>query len=102
DVQEVELEVPSLGERQRTRVWSPPGTAPDQRLPLLVAHDGIEYAAFSGLLRLLERLSHRGDLPAMRAALLPPLRRGEHYSPSPAYAEALAREVLPALAALAP
>jgi len=38
----------------------------------------------------------------MRAALLHPMRRDEHYSASDAYAEALAGEVLPALARVAP
>jgi enterochelin esterase-like enzyme len=102
EVEDFEIEVPSLGERQRTRIWSPPGTVPDRRLPLLVAHDGIEYAEFSGLVRMLERLSYRGGLPPMRAALLHPMRRGDHYSASPAYAEALAREILPSLARRAP
>jgi enterochelin esterase family protein len=38
----------------------------------------------------------------MRAALLAPVHRHDHYSASPAYARALVSEVLPALAALAP
>jgi enterochelin esterase-like enzyme len=101
-VTDLEIEVPSLDDRQLTRIWSAPGTTPDERLPLLVAHDGIEYAQFAGLLALLDRRSHAGVLPPMRAALLHPMRRGEHYSASPAYAEALAREILPSLATLAP
>jgi len=97
------IDVPSLGGTMRAALWSSPGaTSSGTRLPLLVAHDGLEYARHSRLTRMLDRLSWRGALPPMRAALLHPMRRDEHYSASDAYAEALAREVLPALAGAAP
>jgi enterochelin esterase family protein len=102
EVRDLELEVPSLGGHLHALIWSPPDASPGERLPLLVAHDGIEYAQYSALRVLLDRLTHRRALPPMRAALLHPMRRGEHYSASPAYAEALAREILPALAGPAP
>ena len=43
---------------------------PSEPLPLLVAHDGPEYAELSALLRYLARLVAEGELPPHRAALL--------------------------------
>lgn len=60
-----------------------------ERSPLLVAHDGPEYAEFSALVTLL------GRLPPLRAVLLAPVDRNELYSASARYARALADEILP-------
>ncbi|MDP9405543.1 MAG: alpha/beta hydrolase-fold protein [Actinomycetota bacterium] len=84
------------------RVWSSRGAGEEEALPLLVAHDGSEYAAYSRLLRLLDRMTTEGRLPPMRAALLDPVERDDHYSASAAYARAMAVDVLPALEWLAP
>lgn len=67
--------------------WTHPDA--DERSPLLVAHDGPEYAEYSSLLRLLEQL------PPLRAVLLAPVNRDETYSASARYARALAEELLP-------
>ncbi len=83
-------------------LWSPYGTEPDEPLPLLVAHDGVEYARYSGLRAFFDRLWRAGTLPAMRAALLQPVARDDQYSASPAYAKALTEVVLPRLGQLAP
>jgi enterochelin esterase-like enzyme len=72
-------------------------------LPLLVVHDGPEYAEYSWLLRMLASASAELELPPLRAALLaPPYPRDDHYSASARYARALARELLPALTRIAP
>ena len=68
--------------------WSHPDA--DERSPLLVAHDGPEYADHSSLLTLL------GRLPPLRAVLLAPIDRNETYSASALYARALVEELLPA------
>ena len=70
-------------------LWAHPDAT--ERSPLLVAHDGPEYAEHSDLLRLL------GHLPPLRAVLIAPVDRNEIYSASPRYARALAEEILPAL-----
>ncbi|MFN2388178.1 MAG: alpha/beta hydrolase [Actinomycetota bacterium] len=84
------------------RLWTSAGAAPDEPLPLVVAHDGFEYADFSGLLSLLDVMTAAGRLPPVRAALLQPVDRDEIYSGSAAYGRALALEILPALAEIAP
>ena len=85
------------------QLWTSRDTDAEQPLPLLVVHDGPEYAEFSSLTRYLDHATQRGALPPLRAALLaPPWPRDEHYSGSAAYARALATEVMPALQWLAP
>jgi enterochelin esterase family protein len=66
--------------------------------PLLVAHDGPEYAELSKLLHFLGALHASGRIPAVTVALLPPVDRNETYSASALYSAALAREIVPALA----
>lgn len=83
-------------------LWSPPGTDPGAQLPLLVAHDGPEYAKYSGLTLMLDRLTEAGRIPPMRAALIGPLERDQSYSASAAYSRSLAHEVLPQLLERAP
>ena len=88
----------------RGLLWSSAGAEPGEPLPLLVVHDGPEYAEYSGLLRLLDSAAAEHELPPLRAALLAPVtgHRDEHYSASSRYATALERDLLPALVARAP
>ena len=84
-------------------LWSASETDPAEPLPLLVVHDGPEYAEYSSLLRLLDHLVDFGEVPLMRAALIPPpADRNDAYSASARYANALAAEVVPALRSEAP
>jgi enterochelin esterase-like enzyme len=84
-------------------LWRAAGSSPDATLPLLVAHDGPEYAAYSSLLRFLDCAIEDGRVPPMRAALLPPPgERNQLYSASATYGRALAHDILPGLARLAP
>jgi enterochelin esterase family protein len=84
------------------QLWTAPGVEPGEPAPLLVVHDGPEYAAYSALVRFLESAVARGDLRPHRAALLAPVQRDEHYSASTRYTRALANELLAALSAPAP
>ena len=70
--------------------------------PLLVAHDGPEYAEYSGLTRFLDVMSWEERIPPLRAALIQPVDRNETYSASALYAAALARELLPEISKHAP
>lgn len=80
------------------QIWSSPGaSAADAALPLLLVHDGPEYARFAGILRFLSGAVSRGSLPPHRAALLQPTRRDDQYTANPDYAEALAGEIVPAI-----
>jgi enterochelin esterase-like enzyme len=101
------LAVPSrvLGALVPVEVWRSPGgrrRRPGDPLPMLVVHDGPEYARYAALLDFLTAACAGGHLPPMRAALLAPVDRNEHYSASPAWSRALVSEVVPALQAVAP
>jgi enterochelin esterase-like enzyme len=83
-------------------IWTSAGSDHDSSLPLLVVHDGPEYARLSELTRFLDVLVAQGKVPAMRAALLQPEDRDEIYSASAAYSRALAHEIVPRLSELVP
>jgi enterochelin esterase-like enzyme len=100
-------ELPLASRLLRTSVdailWSAAESDPQAPLPLLLVHDGPEYARYSDLLRLFDHLVAFGEVPSFRAALLPPpLQRNETYSASSRYARVLADEWVPALAKAAP
>lgn len=83
-------------------LWRSAGSSPRQPLPLLVVHDGPEYANFASLLKFLDAMVAAGRLPPMRAALLAPLDRTRDYAAWPVWAFALAQEILPSLNKVAP
>ena len=91
-----------LRDRMPAIVWAPAGTDPEEPLPLLVAHDGPEYAKFSALTQYLSVMVAKGRIPRMRAGLVGPVDRNNTYSASAAYSRAMAHEILPALSRLAP
>jgi enterochelin esterase family protein len=88
-IEQVELPSRVLHARLPALFWAHPGA--DEDSPLLVVHDGPEYAEHSALLTLL------AQLPPLRAALVGPVDRNETYSASARYARTLVEEILPAL-----
>ena len=72
-------------------IWAHPDAT--ERSPMLVVHDGPEFAEHSAF------LAYLGQLPPLRATLLGPVDRNETYSASARYARALAEEILPRLPA---
>jgi enterochelin esterase-like enzyme len=70
--------------------------------PLLVVHDGTEYAEYSSLTRFLDAMSWEERIPPLRAALIKPVDRDETYSASALYSGALVRELLPQIAKRVP
>jgi enterochelin esterase-like enzyme len=95
DWREVYLPVPAVHGEMVARIWSPP--APTDRV--LVAHDGPDYQRSGELARYVAAMTGAGRIPPVHLVLLPPGERFEWYSASPAYAKALALEVLPKIAA---
>jgi enterochelin esterase-like enzyme len=83
-------------------LWTPPGAADGEPLPVLAVHDGPEYVERTRLTDLASGWIAEGRAPAHRIALLHPGEREEWYSASALYARALLGDVLPAVAAAAP
>jgi enterochelin esterase family protein len=79
------------------QVWTPADAAPDESLPLLLSHDGPEFASYAGLTHFAGAMIGRGELPRFRVALVTPGARNEWYAASSQYATALVRHVLPAV-----
>ena len=99
--EELEIRCRRLVARVRVVIYSTPDPpAPDA--PLLVVHDGPEYAAYSSLTRFLDAMSWEERIPPLRAALIQPVDRNETYSASAQYAAALVRELLPEIERRAP
>jgi enterochelin esterase family protein len=100
-VEELELRSRRLAARVPVLLYATP-EPPGVDAPLLVVHDGPEYATYSGLTRFLDAMSWEERIPPLRAALIQPVDRNETYSASARYARALVRELLPQLAEHAP
>lgn len=101
-VRRLSIPVRALRGRVRGLLWTAAGATRGRPLPLLVVHDGPEYAEYALLLRFLDSATAELELPPMRAALLAPVQRDEHYSASARYGRALATEIVPAVAQLRP
>jgi enterochelin esterase-like enzyme len=86
-----------LGAEVPVQLWTPADAAPGEPLPLLLAHDGPDYARLAGLTAFSAALVETGRLPRHRVALLGPGDRDEWYAANVSYARALALAVLPAL-----
>jgi enterochelin esterase family protein len=103
DLRELPLRSRLLRTTVTALLWSPAETDPLDEFPLLLLHDGPEYARFSDVLRLFDHLVAFAEVSPFRAALVPPpLDRNEMYSASARYARVVADEWVPALAAAAP
>ena len=100
-VRAVELRCHRLVARVNVLVYATP-EPPSSDAPLIVAHDGPEYADYAGLTRYLDAMSWEERIPPLRAALIQPVDRNEDYSASALYAGALVRELLPEITKLAP
>ncbi len=72
----------------------PADSVPTQPLPLLVVHDGPEYADLAQLLRYVNTMTHLEPELRCRVLLLAPVDRDRTYSASPAYARALVTGML--------
>ena len=92
---DVYLPLPAVRGEMVARLWSPAVTT-DR---VLVAHDGPDFHRYGELGRYCAAMIGAGRVPPHHLVLLPPGERLEWYSASPAYARALARDVLPKLAA---
>jgi len=96
-VTEAGVPVKPLDAAVRVRVWSPAGARDDERLPLLVVHDGPEYDTLASLTQYLSAGVAGHWLPRLRAALLSPGPRDPWYSANLRYTRALCATVLPAI-----
>jgi enterochelin esterase family protein len=100
-VEELEVRCRRLVARVQVLIYETP-EPPGVDAPLIVAHDGPEYAQYAALTRYLDAMSWQELIPPLRAALIQPVDRNETYSASAQYSAALVRELLPEIARRAP
>lgn len=86
-----------FGDTRHARIYLPAGAGPDP-LPLLLAHDGSEYAEYAALTVVLDNLIASGDLPAMACVLSDPQERTAEYTGDHRHADHLVAELIPAVA----
>ena len=96
-VTDIDMPVKALDAAVSVRLWSPKDARHDERLPLLVVHDGPEYDTLASLTRYLSAGIAGHWLPRLRAALLSLGPRDRWYSANMRYTQALCTTVLPAI-----
>jgi enterochelin esterase-like enzyme len=96
------LRCPSLHASVPGEVWASPGLDAATPAPMLVVHDGPSYDKEAGLTAYLQGHVVRRALPPLRVALLVAPDRHLWFSANPAYATALAENVVPGLTGLWP
>ncbi len=69
-------------------VWEPDGLTATTPAPLLVVHDGPEYANLASLTTYAASVIARGDVQPFRMALMHPVHRDEWYAGNPDYVSA--------------
>jgi enterochelin esterase family protein len=88
-----ELTTTDLGRPLTGSVWQPASLSRRQAAPLLVVHDGPEYATLGSFTNYLGAAIAAGVLPRLRAVLLDPGDRNRWYAANRDYASALAAAV---------
>jgi enterochelin esterase-like enzyme len=87
----------ALAAEVRGELWAAAGLDADVPAPLLVVHDGPAYDDEADLTKYVQDNVERGTLPPLRVALLRAPGRHLWYSANPAYATAMAEDVMPYL-----
>jgi len=108
---EVVIDSEAFGDRRHVRVYlparfrpAPSGEGrPSRRYPLIVFHDGEDYARYADLVTVLDNLVERLEIAPPVVALSTPVGdRLDEYGDDPRHARYLAEELLPALEARYP
>lgn len=87
----------ALGEERRVLVYEPPRMRRTRRCPLLVVHDGEDYARFAGLRTVLDNLIYRLEIPRIVVALIQSPRRLVEYADDERHARFVVDELVPLL-----
>jgi enterochelin esterase-like enzyme len=95
----IEIASESLVDTVTGELWTIGDLGESDPAPLLVAHDGLEYAQLGSLTQYLAASVGAGSLPSLRVVLLVPGDRNRWYGADPSYARALCEQVIPELPA---
>ncbi len=87
----------TLGGTRPVSLYFPARYRPTRRYPLLVVHDGADYARYASLTTVLDNLVHRFEVPGMIVALTQSPDRLDEYAASDKHARFLVDELVPTL-----
>ncbi len=87
----------ALGSTRAFQLYLPARYRPRRRYPLLIVHDGPDYARFANFKLVLDNLIHRLEIPPLVAALIPAQDRMREYMDDERHARFLVEELVPAV-----
>jgi enterochelin esterase-like enzyme len=85
----------ALGGKREVVLYLPARMRPSRTLPLLVAHDGLDYVRYASLKTVLDNLIHRLEIPQVLVALTQSPDRLAEYAANPAHGRFLTEELVP-------
>lgn len=86
---------PAFGGERPVQIYLPARFRRSRRYPLLVVHDGRDYAAFANLKTVLDNLIHRLEIPPLCAALIQSPDRMREYAADDRHADFLVHDLVP-------
>ena len=101
-VEERAIESAAFGGSRNVQVYLPARFRRTRRYPLLVVHDGRDYAAFANLQTVLDNLIHRLELPPLVSVMIQSQDRMREYAADDRHARFLAEDLVPQLEAAYP
>jgi enterochelin esterase-like enzyme len=94
-LEEVHVRSRALGGRRSVVLYLPARMRPSRELPLVVAHDGLDYVRYASLKTVLDNLIHRLEIPQVIVALTQSPNRLQEYAASREHARFLTEELVP-------
>ena len=98
-LEEVHVRSRALGGRRSVVLYLPARMRPSRELPLVVAHDGLDYVRYASLKTVLDNLIHRLELAEIVVAFSNPGNRLVEYADHEPHVRYIAEELVPWLEA---
>jgi enterochelin esterase family protein len=90
-----QLKSRALGGKREVVLYLPARMRPTRTLPLIVAHDGLDYVRYASLKTVLDNLIHRLEIPQVLVALTQSPDRLREYAADRRHARFVAEELVP-------
>ena len=94
-LEEVHMRSRALGGRRSVVLYLPARMRPTREVPLVVAHDGLDYVRYASLKTVLDNLIHRLEIPQVIVALTQSPNRLAEYAASREHARFVTEELVP-------
>ena len=94
-LEEVHVRSRALGGRRSVVLYLPARMRPTREVPLVVAHDGLDYVRYASLKTVLDNLIHRLEIPQVIVALTQSPNRLAEYAASREHARFVTEELVP-------